>query len=86
MIGVVETVTPERARELLEHNRCGRPLDPDIVKMMARAMRRGRWSPDIQGMSIRFDAEGYVVQGQTLLAAVVEADATLEMVMEPRFV
>ena len=84
MIGLVETVTPKRAQELLERNRCGRQIDPDTVRLMARGMRRGRWDPRIQALPIQIDDDGYLVSGQTLLAALVEAGTTLELVFQSR--
>ena len=84
IIGTVETITPEQAQELLERNRCGRRIDPDVVRLMARGMRRGRWDPRIQALPIQLDDDGYLVSGQTLLSALVEAGTTLELVFRSR--
>ena len=76
-----EKVTPELAAQYLERSRCEYRLDIEVVGMLARAMVRGRWLPQAQTVPLYFDNEGVLVSGQHLLRAVVEAEATVELVV-----
>jgi hypothetical protein len=73
---VIETITPARARELLEQlHPVHDPANPAKVAEYARAMRDGEWTPT--GSIYLLD--GQVVDGQHRLRAVVAADTTVEM-------
>src|SRR5947199_1968061 len=73
----VQTITPKKAQEYLEHNTANRPLSGRTVRDFAQAMRRGEWRVTHQG--IAFDPTGALVDGQDRLAAIVEADLPVEV-------
>lgn len=73
--GAVETITPEAAKALLEHNPRNRNLRPQKVKSLAGAMRRGEWT--LNGESIKVATDGSLVDGQHRLEATVEANVPL---------
>ena len=73
----VQKISPTKATELLASNTSNRPLSRSTVRSFADAMRRGEWLVTHQG--IAFDTRGVLVDGQHRLAAVVEADVTVEM-------
>ena len=73
----VQTITPDRAAELLEANSTNRPVSKAVVRSFAEAMRRGEWMVTHQG--IAFDVNGVLVDGQHRLAAIIEADRPVEL-------
>src|SRR5438874_4817529 len=73
----VQTITPKKALEYLEHNTANRPLSGRTVRDFAQAMRRGEWRVTHQG--IAFDTTGALVDGQHRLAAIVEADLPVDV-------
>lgn len=73
----VQTITPDRAVELLQANKSNRPLSKAMVRAFAEAMGRGDWQVTHQGIAI--DTNGVLVDGQHRLAAVVEAGVPVEM-------
>ncbi|TMM43070.1 MAG: hypothetical protein E6F99_00955 [Actinobacteria bacterium] len=77
MRSTVQTITPKKAQEYLEHNTANRPLSGRTVRDFAQAMRRGEWRVTHQG--IAFDTTGALVDGQHRLAAIVEADVPVEV-------
>jgi hypothetical protein len=62
---------------MLEANTINRPLSRTVVRAFADAMSRGDWMVTHQG--IAFDVNGALVDGQHRLAAVIEADVSVEM-------
>lgn len=74
-----ETVTPQMAQEWLEHNTSNRRLSKRKVRLYADDMRKDRWSLHHQG--IAFYEDGELGDGQHRLAAVIEADHPVEMVV-----
>ncbi|MDT4937039.1 MAG: hypothetical protein QOG80_710 [Pseudonocardiales bacterium] len=75
----VQTITPARAAELLEANITNRPLSRSVVRSFADAMRRGDWMITHQG--IAFDVNGVLVDGQHRLAAIIEADMPVDLMV-----
>ena len=73
----VQTITPERAAQLLAANTTNRPVSRAVVRSFAQAMRRGEWMVTHQG--IAFDTRGVLVDGQHRLAAIIEADVPVEL-------
>lgn len=69
-------VTPDLAREWLEHNSHNRPVKWRSVRQYAGAMRRGEWL--LNGDSIRFDRNGVLIDGQNRLYAIIEAEMPIE--------
>lgn len=75
----VQEITPERARNMLRKNRKNRRIRPRLVKELSAAIERGEWRFD--GSPIRFDEEGYLLDGQHRLLAVVEAAQAVELLV-----
>jgi hypothetical protein len=73
----VQTITPDKAADMLAANTTNRPLSRATVRGFADAMRRGDWLVTHQG--IAFDTDGVLVDGQHRLAAVIEAEMPVEM-------
>ena len=73
------TITPKKAAEMLEHNGHNRPLTRTRVREFAEAMKRGDWQLTHQG--IAFDTDGQLKDGQHRLAAIVEADQPVTMMV-----
>lgn len=70
-----EDVTPEKAQEYLSRNASGRPITSSTVSMYARDMTAGCWHVTHQG--IAFDEDGYLIDGQHRLSAVVLSGKTV---------
>jgi hypothetical protein len=75
----VQSITPGKALEMLAANTTNRPLSKPTVRAFAEVMRRGEWMVTHQG--IAFDINGVLVDGQHRLAAVIEADRPVEMMV-----
>jgi hypothetical protein len=71
-IATVETITPAMAAAWLERNGFNRPLRNTHVEVLANDLRSGRWQ--LNGESIVFDDEEYLLDGQHRLWAIVEAE------------
>lgn len=65
-------VTPEMAKKLLSERNTKnyRKIDPNHIQELATEMRLGNWA--YNGDSIKFDWDGYLMDGQHRLSAVVE--------------
>jgi hypothetical protein len=75
----VQLISPAKAAEMLDANTTNRPLSRTVVRGFAEAMSRGDWMVTHQG--IAFDVNGVLVDGQHRLAAIVEADVPVEMMV-----
>lgn len=64
----METITPEKAEEMLSHNTANRPINKSLVQQYARDMSSDNW--DVTGESIKFDIGGNLIDGQHRLSAV----------------
>lgn len=73
------TITPTMARELLLANGSNRKLRPNNVDMLAREIRNGRWQLTHQGIAL--DKDGAILDGQHRLAAIIKADAPVEIMV-----
>lgn len=72
----LERIDPETARTWLEEHDLhmqNRRLRDEHIQTLAKAIRRGEWSPE-RGEPIRFDTDGVLVDGQHRLWAVIEAN------------
>lgn len=67
----VETITPERAAELLARNPRNRSLKPTVVDRYSRDMAAGRWT--LNGEPIILNGDGSLRNGQHRCAACVKA-------------
>lgn len=79
MTTIIETISPETAKQYLEHNKNNRPIKKAHVTALANEMLSGRFSTTHQG--IAFDVSGNLVDGQHRLAAVVESGCTVKMLV-----
>lgn len=71
---VTMTITPDLAREMLEHNTGNRPAKAAQIKRMAADMKAGRWH--VTGEPIIFSRDGVLNDGQNRLMACVQAEAS----------
>src|SRR5215831_7421198 len=72
-------ITPTMAQEWLDKNVHNRKLNTTRVRLYAKAMERGEWYTINQGIGL--DKEGNLLDGQNRLAAVIEANKTVKMVV-----
>lgn len=75
----VERITPDVARRYLAANKANRSLNPRTVKKLAAAMMRSEWV--LNGESIKFDENGNLIDGQHRLAAIIEADKAIDILV-----
>lgn len=72
-------ITPDLAREWLGFNTHNRNVRSRVVLAYAADMREGNWQWN--GESIKFAADGTLLDGQHRLSAIAEADATIQMLV-----
>ena len=77
MYTVTETITPEIAKRYLERNRNNRPVNQALVDSLAFDMLNGNYQMTEQGAA--FDEDGYLVDAQHRLLAVVKSGVTIQM-------
>lgn len=75
----IETITPERATEILEKNKNNRRLQERHVKVLAKEMTEGRWK--LNGDAIRIDWDGNLLDGQHRLWACIESGKPFDSVV-----
>ena len=75
----LETVTPEKAREYLEHNVHNRSVRTREVAALAREIKRGEYVLTHQG--IAFDVDGNLVDGQQRLLSVIMANTPIRILV-----
>lgn len=71
------SVTPALANAWLERNVRNRNLNRDLVRLIAGAISRGEWK--LTGDTVKFSADGRLLDGQHRLAAVVYSETTVPM-------
>jgi len=74
-----EIMTPERAMQLLEHNRKNRPLSDQHVHRIARQIIEDKWR--FNGDTIKVSNTGDVLDGQHRLWACIEAKKPIETIV-----
>lgn len=79
LISRVETITPVLTEEYLRHNTKNRQLRKNLVSFYAEQMRKGQWM--LNGEAIIFNEQDTLVDGQHRLAAVIEADKGIDMLV-----
>ena len=80
MYSKVVEITPEMAREMLEHNmKNNRRVSKETVMRYARIMKAGGWNLTHQG--IAFDTNGELIDGQHRLNAIVQANVPVKMLV-----
>lgn len=72
-------IDPEKAAEFLARNRKNRALRWRHVRSLASDMSTGNWK--LNGETIKFAADGTLLDGQHRLAAVVESGVAVEMLV-----
>lgn len=72
-------VTPQLAKEWLDHNTHNRNLRDRAIAAYARDMKAGNWAEN--GEAIKFAADGTLLDGQHRLSAIIEADVTIRMLI-----
>lgn len=75
----MENITPDLAREYLGYNVHNRSLRERLVAAYAFDMENGDWVDN--GETIKFSAEGALLDGQHRLAAIVKADTAVSMLV-----
>ncbi len=63
----IETITPDKAHQLLELSEMNRPLQSTYVRRLADAMKRGEWK--VNGEAIKFSKKKKLLDGQHRLNA-----------------
>lgn len=76
---VVEWISPDKAREYLGQNTHNRNLRSRVVRAYAEDIRNGDWQAN--GESIKFGVDGVLQDGQHRLAAIIEADTPLRVIV-----
>lgn len=72
-------ITPEIANEMLKHNFVNRKINKERVHVYAHDMKNGNWGGVIDGLSLQFDKEENLLNGQHRLRAIIESGVSLEM-------
>lgn len=75
----METITPERARKYLQHNKSNRPLRRSHVNRLRSDIENDRWQVTHQG--IAFNKDGDLVDGQHRLSAIAESGKAVTMMV-----
>ena len=75
----IKRITPTLAKTMLERNTDNRPLRRGHMKALADAITRGEWKVTHQG--IAFAKDGRLLDGQHRLAAIVEANVAVMMMV-----
>jgi hypothetical protein len=73
----IETITPTKAKKMLELNTCNRNVRPGRVNEYANEMTAGRWMETGQG--IVFLEDGSVGDGQHRLLAIIQSGVTIKL-------
>lgn len=79
MDSVIETITPELAKEYLKCNTSNRPLRKGVIDFLAREIKEGSWKTTHQG--IAFDYYGRLIDGQHRLHAIASSGIPVEILV-----
>lgn len=69
---IIETITPEKAREYFETSRGNRNISERYVSVYADEMKNGTWK--MNGVPIIFDYDGNLIDGHHRLLAIIKAN------------
>lgn len=75
----VESISPKKAKEYLDHANGNRPINNKHVEHLSRAISDGSWEATAD--TIKFNQQNQLVDGQHRLSARVRAGRTLTMVV-----
>jgi hypothetical protein len=70
----LEKITPRVAERYLTHNTKNRKATNDVTRLYAAIMKRGEWK--YNGDPIRFDVDGFMLDGQHRLMAIAQSGVT----------
>jgi len=73
------TVTPDMARDFLEHSMGNRRIRDEYVDMLARELGDGTYSSLARGNPFKFDRDGWFRDGHHTAFALIKADVTREL-------
>jgi len=73
------TVTPEVATSWLSFNKHNRTLRKKTIDLYSQYMKNGEWL--LNGESIKFSSENFLLDGQHRLSAIVKSGAAVEMIV-----
>lgn len=76
-VTTIETVDPKTAQCWLELNKVNRRYRDELAKRFARDMAEGRWL--LTGEPIQFNIDGFLIDGQHTLSAIVKSGVTLRI-------
>jgi len=76
---VVETITPDRAVQMLERNKKNRKYRSRILNLYASEMKKKAWHPGVG--SITFNGDGSLLDGQHRLQACILSQTAFESVV-----
>lgn len=71
----LQTITPEKAKSMLEYNTINRPINYREVVKLAREMKQGRWK--VNGDTICINGQ-HLIDGQHRLLAVIESGCKIQ--------
>jgi hypothetical protein len=74
-----QIITPELAKEILQTNGKNRKLNASRYLLYARQMGARRWKNTADGITISFDKNGNLANGQHRLQAVIASNISLEV-------
>lgn len=74
-----QLITPEIAEEILLTNGKNRPISVIRYSSYARMMGEGRWRNTADGITLSFDKEGNLANGQHRLHAIIRSRIAIEM-------
>lgn len=75
----IETITPEKAKQYLDHNCVNRRISSDRVKSYAIDMKNKQW--EFNGEAIQFNQKGELINGQHRLTAIVKSGVSVKMMV-----
>lgn len=75
----IESITPNKAKEYLEHNNVNRKVSMPLVETYARDMLGGVWQ--LNGDSIKFYTDGSLFDGQHRLLAIIKSGKAISTVV-----
>jgi hypothetical protein len=75
----IKEITPGLAAAMLEKNKNNRPLKSKTIDRLSTAITRGEWK--INGETIVFDTEGFLMDGQHRLNAIIKAGRSVHAII-----
>lgn len=75
----IETIDPQKAAQYLALNRKNRRIFRNHLDGLVHDMKNGKWI--FNGDPIRFNGDGYMIDGQHRMQAMIESGATLDLVV-----